>query len=227
MCSSDLDDAIRWLAAATTHGSTDAMVWAELGRLVGKTEPERADQALARALALAPASADVRVRSGAQHVRRGCATDALSTLAPLTTVPSDLRFEFYQVIASARRIQGEFQLAADAAAQVLEAARTPVEIEFARDFVRQVSTPPGVTALVTGTLIDMDCLPDAPILTIQGPAGQVRLQLDDRRRVVVAGGGSVDLDCGRQQRAVTAGYATGDAPPGTHGRVRYLDFRPR
>lgn len=152
--------------------------------------------------------------------------EALAMLTGVTEVPESLAYEFYQVVANARFARGDLQEAADAAARVVQSARNPTEAAHAASLVQFVGGPPDMTHVVRGRLRYMQCDAPLPVLEVATADGVLRLVIDDRSKVLVAGGVmTTDLACGEQDRALTVGYASANAPSGTQGRLRFLDFR--
>ena len=221
------DVAETWLNLAVTAGTRSAMAHAELARLVEPADPARAAALLSTAVALAPDNTEVRIRVAANFVVRHLATQALAGLARIK--PEDIgdqRFMYYQVLANAHAALGDFDVARAAASRVRETARNAEERAFAETLMQQVRGPADITDVVRGRLSAVICGGPAPILEVITDAGVLRLVVDDRAKVVLAGGvGATELPCGAQDIPLRVGFARGGGPAGTHGRVRLLDFR--
>lgn len=218
-------DARTWLERAITAGSRDALAHAELARLVESTDAARASALLATAAALAPDDPEVRLRSAAHLVTLRRGADALAELGRINPVPASQRFVYYQVIANAQALLGHFDQARAAAARVADFATTAEESRFAVDLMSKVRGPADMTHVVLGRLRRMDCAGPSPVLEVHTADGVLRLLLEDPSKVLIGGGTPIDLDCGQQDRPLRIGYAAADAPPGTNGRVRFIDFR--
>lgn len=209
-------------------GTTNALAYTEYARLISGTTPDRAASMFARALELGPDNVEVRMRAAANQVQLRNGQVALDLIGSIDRVPEPLRYEFYQVIANAHSLQGDFDQAAQAASLVAENAHTVEERRFAASLMTIVGGPADMTVMVRGRLTHIDCASAALVLSVATDNGQLSLLLDDRSKVAVPGTvGRVDLECGAQDRALRIGYADANPPPGIHGRVRFLDFRER
>ncbi len=218
------DQARVWLERAVTGGSREPMAYAELARLVEPDDVSKASALLDMAATLAPDDILIRIRIASNLVTRHRADDALATLGRIPRVPTEQQFLYQQVLANAYALLGQFTDARAAAARVAEFAHTPSERSFADAMMRQVSGPPDMTDVVSGRLRNMNCESTQPVLEVHTNAGVLKLIVDAPSRIVVPGGGSAELACGPQDRPLRVGYARANAPTGTQGRVRMLDF---
>jgi hypothetical protein len=214
-----------YFARAVAGGTTNAALIADYALRISATQPERAAELLARAMALAPDTPDFRVHAAAQQLRLANPDAAMALLAPVTRVPAHLQFEYYQIVAHGRAAAGDFDEAAAAAARVMQAADTPEEVAFARTLLADVGGPADMKQLIAGTVVDIDCAAEAPVVVLRAGERTWRLVVDDREQVMVAGGGTLDLTCGAQQTPARVGFSDAAPPPGIDGRVRFLDFR--
>jgi hypothetical protein len=214
-----------YFARAVDGGSTNAALIADYALHISARDPERAAALLARAMTLAPDTPDFRVHAAAQQLRLEHPDAAMALIAPLTRVPAHLQFEYYQIVAHGRAAAGDFDEAAAAAARVMQAADTPEELAFARTLLADVGGPPDMKQLITGTVVDIDCAGDTPVLALRAGERTWRLAVDDREKIMIAGGGTLDLTCGAQQTPARVGFSDDAPPAGLDGRVRFLDFR--
>ncbi len=220
---------------AVDRGSQNPTVLAEYALRIGEKDPDRASALLSRAMALAPGDAEIRIHAAAMSIRKQMPEEALALIAPIAHVPSNLQFEYYQIVANGRAMTGDFDAAAAAAARVVAAARTPTEVQFAATFLSTVGGPPDMSKLVEGRLKNLNCDGAMPILEVAAAGGVIRLAIDDPAQIVIAGGRAGDdsggkgmklnLDCGGQDLPVRVGYSDVKPPDGTAGRVRFLDLR--
>lgn len=219
--------AVPYFQRAVERGSRNPTVLAQYALRVAEADPKRASDLLARALAAAPANVEIRIHAAAVLARRELNDEAMAVLAPVTRVPSNMEFEYYQIIANVRAANGDLDEAAAAAARVLAAARSPQERTFASAFMAQVGGPSDMTKVIDGRLTDLACDGDLPIMTVTTSGGTIRLAIDDPDQIMIAGGKAkkLDLACGEQDMPIRVGYAEAKPPPGTVGRVRFLDFR--
>lgn len=222
------DDAAKWLERAISGGTTDPAAHAELARLVEPLDLAKSTALLDTALALAPDDAMVRVRAAANLVHRHKPADALAMTSRIDNVsrlPTEQQFLFHQVVANAHLLLGEFDQAVAAAARVVDLARTPDERRFGESLMKDASGPADMTDVVRGRLRHVQCDGPMPILTVLTDAGTIRLVVDAPAKIVVPGGIASELTCGEQDRPLRVGYSRGGAPQGTHGLVRFLDFK--
>jgi len=219
------------LKRAVDGGSRNPSILAQYGIVLSDKAPDLSEELLARALALAPDNAEIRIRAAAQMLRRQKPEDALTLIAAIPHVPSDLEFTYYQVVANARSLMGDFDAAAAAAARVAAAARTPAETAFAASLLSTVSGPPEVTKMAEGRIKKLDCDGAMPILEVATATGLLRLAIDNPGQIAIAGTPvrdgkrALNLDCGEQDLPVRVGYSDVKPPEGTAGRVRFLDLR--
>lgn len=218
------EEARTWLERALAAGTREPIALSELARIVEPTDATRASELLETAFTLAPHDPLIRIRRASNLVTRRKGEDALVEARRIDPVPTEFRFLYFQVIANAHALLAHFDEAAAAATRVLEYAQTDAERRFARDLIQNVRAPAGVTDMTHGRLSRMACDGPLPILEITTDAGLLRLAIDDPAKVVVPGGGAVDLDCGPQNRPLRIGYTRMNPPPGTEGRVRFIDF---
>jgi hypothetical protein len=212
---------------AVERGSRNPTVLAEYALRIGDKDPERAAALLASAMTLAPGDAEIRIHAAALRIRKQQPEEALALVAPIAHVPSNLEFEYYQIVANGRSMTGDFDAAAVAAARVVAAARTPEEMKFAASFLSLVGGPPDVSKMAEGRIKNLNCDGAMPILEVSTAGGLLRLALDDPTQIVIAGGAALKLNlaCGEQDAPVRVGYSDVKPPEGTSGRVRFLDLR--
>lgn len=214
-----------YFRVAVDRGSKDASVLAEYALRIAGQEPDRASELITRAMVLAPDDIEIRVHAAAVMIQRQLPKDAMALLAPIGRVPSNLEFECYQIVANVHTMMGEFPEAAAAAAQVLAAAVTPQQVNFATALVKLAGGPADMSRIVEGRVKNLDCDASTPVLEVLVGDRTLKLAIDDSSQIVIAGGGKLDLDCGAQDVQVRVGYAEATPPAGTVGRVRFLDFR--
>lgn len=222
------DAARPWLERAVAGGTKDGAVYAELARIVEATDPAQATALLESGLAAAPDDAMVRVRMAANMVTRRRADDALkmaSSIALVNRLPAEQQFLYYQVVANAESLLGNFDRAMAAAARVSDFARSVSERRFGESLMKQVSGPADMTDVTRGRIINMTCDSASPIIEVVTDAGTIRLVIDAPAKIVVPGGGAAELTCGPQDRTSRVGYSRTNAPAGTNGRVRFLDIK--
>jgi hypothetical protein len=77
---------------------------------------------------------------------------------------------------------------------------------------------------IDGRITNMVCGSGAPVLEIASGTVVVRLLIDDRKAILIQGGGrTLDLKCGRQNAPVSIGYVPeADTARRTVGKVRSL-----
>lgn len=215
------------LRKAVEGGSQNASVLAQYAIGISETDPDRSSELLASALALAPDSAEIRIRAAAQLLRRQKPADALALIAAVAHVPSDLEFTYYQVVANGRSLLGDYPAADAAARRVAAAARTPEEMTFAATLLSTVGGPPEVSKMAEGRIKNLNCDGAMPILEVATSSGELRIAIDDPTHILIAGepGAKLDLDCGAQDVPVRVGYSDVKPPEGTVGRLRFLDLR--
>jgi hypothetical protein len=213
------------LERALAAGTRDPRALGELARLVEDSDPNRASDLVNTALSIAPDDPLNRIRRAGNLVARHRGEDALAEAARIDPVPADLRFIYFQVIANAHALLGQFDEAVAAAKNVVLAAHSAGERRFADDLVEKVRRPADATDLGIGRLTHVTCDGSVVVLDIAAGASVLRLVIDDPAKVFVPGGGSVDLSCGPQDSPVRYGYAKGGAPPGITGRLRFLEIK--
>jgi hypothetical protein len=216
-----------YFKSAVERGSRNPTVLSEYALRAAGRDPVLASELLTRAMALAPKDPEIRIHAAAMMIRRQMPDDAMALLAPITRVPSNMEFEYYQIVANARAMAGDFDGAAESAARVMAAAHTPEEVKFAASFVAAIGLPPEVTKMIDGRIKNLNCDGATPVLEVQSAGTTVRLAIDDPNRIVIAGGAGLklDLECGPQDTAARVGYSDIKPPDGTAGRVRFLDIK--
>lgn len=216
-----------FFARAVERGSKNPSVLSEYALHIVDRDPGLATTLLARALAEAPGDLEIRVHAAAVMMKRQMPDEAMALVAGVTRIPPSLQFEYYQIIANGRAAAGDFDEAAEAAARVLAAAKTPEEIRFATGLMKTVGGPPDMSKIVEGRLKVLNCDGATPVLELAVAGGTLKLALDDPDAVMIAGGGAIkiDLNCGEQDKPLRVGYSDVSPPAGTAGRVRFLDFR--
>ena len=77
---------------------------------------------------------------------------------------------------------------------------------------------------IDGRITNMACGSAAPVLEIASGTAVVRLLIDDRKAILIQGGGkTLDLTCGRQNKPVSIGYIPEvNTARKTVGKVRSL-----
>jgi len=98
---------------------------------------------LQRAVALAPANDEIRLHAATLLVVTCKPSDALSMIAALGHVPSNLQFEYYQAAANSNLMLGNAAAAAGAIAKLAAVARTPEEKEAALRLRPEETLPAG------------------------------------------------------------------------------------
>lgn len=219
------DDARGFLERAVRLKTRDALAIAELARLIEPTDALRAGALLEQALVLAPADPLIRIRRASNMVSRGLGAQALDETARIQPVSPEQQFLYFQVVANAHALLGQFDEAAAAGTKVLDTATTSGERRFAEGLIERVRAPAGVTDMVVGRLNSIACNGPSPVLEVITDQGILHLVVDDPSKVLVPGGGSVDLNCGPQNRPVRVGYGRANPPRGTNGRLRFLEFK--
>ncbi len=225
--SGNRDAARDWLERAVAHRTTDAMAWSELAQLTGHDNRPRTETLHQTAVQLAPDHIGIRLRYAAFLVGSGQLDNARRTLAGVRPLRRADQFLYHQITTNLFAATNDFDEAAREGRAVVAAADTASERAFAQTFLRGVSGPADLTRTATGRLRDIDCSGPLMVLSIDTNPGRLRLQLDQPRRLAVGGGGTVDLTCGPQDRAVRVGYAHEQPPDGLDGRLRLIDFRER
>lgn len=141
---------------AIDHGSRNPLILAQHGLLIAPNDPAGAADFLQRAAALTPENAEIRIRAAAAQLVVCKPAEAMSMLAAVVRIPSNLLFTYYQVAATANAALGKTEAATAAAAQLTAAARTPEEKQTASLVAARVRAETGfpaasVTAAPCGT----------------------------------------------------------------------------
>jgi hypothetical protein len=213
------------LLRAVDLGSQNAGVLAACALRLASRDPERASALLSRASALAPDDMEIRVQAAAMMIRRERPADARTLFDTIARVPPDLEFEYYQIAANLHAMAGDLDLAAAAVARVAAAAHTPEEVAFAASLMKTVGGPADMSKVVEGRIMALTCTGAMPILQVNVDGDVMTLAIDDPKRILIPGGGTLDLSCGEQDTQARVGYSEAEPPTGTAGRVRFLDFR--
>lgn len=116
---------------AVDRGSQNPLVLAQFALLIASQDPSRASDFLRRAVALAPANDEIRIHAATLLVATCKPSDALSMIAAVAHVPSDLQFQYYQAEANSHLMLGNAEAAAAAVARLAAVARTPEEKDAA------------------------------------------------------------------------------------------------
>lgn len=110
---------------AVRHGSQNPLILAQLALLIGQRDPELASDLLKRAVVLAPDNAEIRIRAAAALIGMCKPAEALSTIAAVTRIPSNLESAYYQAVAAANTALGRSEAADAATAKLATVARAP------------------------------------------------------------------------------------------------------
>jgi hypothetical protein len=243
-------EGIALLARAVELGSRSARVYREYASL----QPARAEATMARATELVPGDITVRLDYVSVLLASRKSAKALEVLTPMTQVPPDLAFRRAHLRASAFLQADRLTEAKEEAARMAQRAMRAEDEVFAVRFVRAVDdyaalratgvmpTLPAVARgatptlrtgewQLTGSLVEIDgritnmvCGSGLPVLEIASGTVVVRLLIDDRKAILIQGGGrTLDLKCGRQNAPVSIGYVPeADTARRTVGKVRSL-----
>jgi hypothetical protein len=214
-----------FLERAVDRGSQDPDLLAEFALRIASRDPDRASALLSRATMLAPENVEIRLQAAGMLVRRERPDDAAALLKPITRVPSNLEFEYYQIVANIHAMAGDLDLVAADVARVAEAANTPEKVAFAASLMKKIGGPSDMSKLVAGRVTRVDCGGEMPALEVAVGEAVLTLVIDDPKQILIAGGGTFDLDCGEQSTPARVGYSEAEPPAGAAGRVRFLDFR--
>jgi Tfp pilus assembly protein PilF len=133
--------------------------------------------------------------------------------------------EFAARRAEVDRMVRETRTSADAGART-----GPTPGSTVSDATAPLLPAPGgsLVAMATGRFRNLDCSGAAHVMEVVTDAGTLRLVIDDPLaiRIEGAGGPTIDLHCGAQDRAVQVGYLPGAQPSQkTAGQVRLIRFR--
>lgn len=243
-------EAVALLARAVELGSVSARVYREYARL----EPARAEATMARGTELIPRDLVLKLDYVAVLVSKIKPTEALAALKAMTVVPPDLAFRLVHLRASALLQADRLNEAKEQAARLESQARRPEDEVLAIRFVKAVDDyatlrATGVTPTIPtvargaaptvrsgewqlsqslveidGRITNMACGSAAPVLEIASGTAVVRLLIDDRKAILIQGGGkTLDLTCGRQNKPVSIGYIPEvNTARKTVGKVRSL-----
>ena len=243
-------EAVALFARAVELGSVSARVYREYARL----EPARAEATMARATELIPRDLVLKLDYVAVLVGKTKPTEALAALKTMTVVPPDLAFRLAHLRASALLQADRLTEAKAEAARLESLAKRPEDEVVALRFVkaaddyatlRATGVKPTIPALARGTapavrsgewqlsqsLVEIDgritnmaCGSAAPVLEVASGTVVVRLLIDDRKAILIQGGGkTLDLTCGRQNKTVSIGYIPEvNTARKTIGKVRSL-----
>ena len=127
-------DALPYLARAVDQGSTNPSVYRDYAML----EPGRAEALLSRAVALAPEDADVLVRYATVLLGQARHAETVAVLGGLTSVPQELAFQVFQLLAHAYVRLNRLEGAKAAAARAVTYAGDANEAAYAARLVKSV-----------------------------------------------------------------------------------------
>lgn len=128
------NEAQRLLSRAVALDSRNPAVYREYATLA----PARAEDLLARAVSLAPADLDLRIRQASWLLSHERGDEALTTLASVKTIPRESAFSVFQLMASAYLQVGRIREAKSASERVTEYAEPGEQIRQAQQLQAQV-----------------------------------------------------------------------------------------
>ncbi len=233
------EEARKYLAEAVKAGSANARVWLAYGRVAG----DRA--ALEKAAQLNPAWAEPHFLMARQETDPRKKMEELKAAASLEPrnaayqrAIEEQRVAYLEYEAAERRRAEEEKrrslerLKAEALAGIRAAearANRGDPADLAERKVEAWWEGPTPAGRAQGRLRQVDCLRGVLRLVVEGQGGKLtRLLIRDPKRVVVIGGGTLELVCGPQRapRAVVIEYfPQNDAKLATAGEVATIEYR--
>jgi hypothetical protein len=149
----------------------------------------------------------------------------MAALAAVTRVPRDRSSSFFKTLAMAALEAGRIDDARAAAARATGTARTDAEYAQAEALMREAESA-HADREVRGRLTNVMCGNGPVVLEVTTDTAVLRLVIDNPRDVVAPeGAGTVDMNCGEQNRPVRVAYAPlVDAAHNTVGAVKLIEF---
>ena len=126
-----LDAAAPLLERAVALGTRSADLYRAYASAVVRSDPARAESLLAQAVVLDPGDVETRLDLATMLLADRRSAAALDAIRPVTRVPDESAFVYYQVVANASAHLGRLDDALAAAARVVEFARGDDEVRHA------------------------------------------------------------------------------------------------